>query len=82
MAKCPKCGKEISHLEKVTNKRHTDKATYNPTTEDFEIETDYHEEQQIKEGGFGETLSSWYQCPECQKVLFRNTDKALNFIKS
>ena len=70
MPKCPECGAEIDYLINVCE-----------TIEEYIFSVDG--------GGFAdyEQTDAWagdwseYRCPECRKVLFRDEDDAVKFLK-
>ncbi len=71
MAKCPRCRKEVDYL-----KAYQGGEDYDHLYVDKEGYADYHRKEFLPDGNGSE-----YECPECSKVLFRDEEEAVEFLK-
>ena len=72
MAKCPKCGEEISSLTYWGSVEER----YNATIDKDEC-MEYNLENRTSTDEYSE-----YECPECQHVIFTCEKDAVNFLKN
>jgi len=71
MAKCPKCGAEITYL-----KDYSEGETLYEFSIDSKGQPDYNEIDVIPT-----SKSDEYECPECSEVLFYDEEEAVKFLK-
>ena len=72
MSKCPKCKEDIEEL------RYDSKVD---VSQDFIIgHNDYPEYSSMDD--YGDHFDEKYVCPECNKTLFTDEDKAIEFLKN
>jgi len=72
MPKCPKCGKEIYYLR-----------DFSPVWQEYILEIDEYgyPRCEFKDASLAKDIRDKFQCPECGEVLFRDADKAIEFLK-
>lgn len=72
MPKCPKCGVEIDFLR-----------DFSPMWAEYKLSVDDEgENYEWADNTISmDTVNHEYECPECNKVLFEDYDKAVEFLK-
>jgi uncharacterized C2H2 Zn-finger protein len=71
MLKCPKCNKEIEELVWIE----TNATVFYKTILDGEDNLSFEQDETQADG------ENWFQCPECEQELFRESEKAKQFLK-
>ena len=72
MPRCPKCGKEIYYLR-----------DFSPVWQEFILGLDEYNRPRYDfvDASLGMDIADEFRCPECGEVLFRDADKAIEFLK-